>query len=105
MNKEDSDKIVFLTLIAERNKRESLLVALSESGIHLVNTSYGTGFAELGYLEYAFGLNKEQRKTVMTCISTKTKVDILLKRLVDEFNFDEPDTGIAFTIPIEKVAF
>ena len=105
MNKDGSEKIIFMTLIAGREKKEALLTALAEAGIHLANTAYGRGFFEAGYLEYTFGLNKENRKTVITCISTSIKVDAFLDRLTNEFNFNDPDTGIAFTIPIEKVAY
>ena len=105
MSRDDSEKIVFLTLIAERGKRESLLTVLSESGIHIANTAYGRGFFEAGYLEYTFGLNPENRKTVITCVTTKKKSDALLERLTNEFNFNDPHTGIAFTVPIEKIAY
>ena len=105
MKREESEKIVFLTLIAERDNREVLLNALSESGIHLVNTSFGRGFVESDYLKHTFGLDKEARKVIFTCVSTRTKVDNILERLTDEFDFNDPDTGIAFTIPIEKLAY
>jgi len=105
MKSEDSEKIVFLTLIAKRERREELLTALSESGIHLVNTSYGRGFVDTGVLGKTFGLEKEARQAVLTCVSSQTKVDIFLNRLTGEYGFGDPDTGIAFTVRIEKIVY
>jgi len=105
MKSEETEKIVFLTLIAKRERREELLSALSESGIHLVNTSYGRGFVDTGYLGKAFGLAKEARQAVLTCVSSQSKAYAFLKRLAKDYGFNNPDTGIAFTIPIEKIVY
>jgi len=105
MKSEESDSIVLMTLIARRELKDDYLAALSESGIHLVNSSFGRGFVEAGYLEYTFGLARDIRVAVMLCVSTQTKADAFLKRLVEEFDFDEPHTGIAFTMPIDNFLY
>ena len=105
MKSEESDSIVLLTLIARRDYKDDYMAALSESGIHLVNASFGRGFVESGYLEYTFGLARDVRVAVILCVSSRAKAEAFMKRLTDEFGFNEPHTGIAFTMPIENFSY
>ena len=52
-----------------------------------------------------FGLVPEENKVVITCLLPSEKSDALLDMLVEKFNFDKPNTGIAFTIPVEKLSY
>lgn len=96
--------IEFLTLIAGRKQKDALLDALSEAGGRLVNVVYGKGSAKSGYLRDMFGLVPEENKVVITCLLPGEKSDAVLNMLVSKFHFDQPNTGIAFIIPVEKLS-
>jgi len=105
MKNEEMNKIAFMVLITGRKQKDALLSVLLESGIHLTHTLYGKGTVEASYLQNMFGLIPEEKKVVITCLSTQVKIDAVLKQLVENFHFNEPNTGIAFTIPINRISF
>ena len=105
MKIEESESIVMMTLIAKREDKDKLLSALSESGIHLSNVSYGRGFVRTGYVKYSFGMSRDVRTVIIFCVSTATKIDKFLDRLLVEFNFNKPHTGIAYTVPINQISY
>lgn len=97
--------IEFLTLIAGRKQKDALLDVLSEAGGRLINIVYGKGSAKLSYLRDMFGLVPEENKVVITCLLSSEKSDAVLDMLVTKLDFDKPNTGIAFTIPVEKLSY
>jgi hypothetical protein len=105
MKIEESESIVMMTLIAKREEKGTLLSALLESGIHLSNVSYGRGFVRTGYVKYSFGMSRDIRTVIIFCVSTDTKINMFLERLLTEFNFDKPHTGIAYTVPINQISY
>ncbi len=50
------------------------------------------------------GLVPEEHKVLITCLISRGKVDKVMEMLEREFHFNRPNTGIAFTIPIEKLS-
>lgn len=102
---EKNEKIVLMILIIGRNKKDAILTALLDANIHLINTAYGRGTVSAGYLTTVLGLVPEKNKAVITCVSTCVKIDSVLKMLNERFHFDKPNTGIAFTIPIDGLSF
>lgn len=100
-----SCNIVFLMLVAGRKQKDALLDALTEAGGRLIKMVYGRGFGKSGYLQDVLGLVPEEDKVVITCLLPEEKSDAVLEMLVKKFHFDKPNTGIAFTIPVEKLSF
>lgn len=98
-------KIVFFTLIAGRKQKDALLTALSASGLKLINTMYGKGTVQASYLQNVLGLVPEENKIILTGLMPRECADKVFDLLVRKFEFDKPNTGIAFTIPIEKLSF
>jgi len=98
-------ELVFLTVIAGRKQKDALLAALVNAGMQLVHTKYGKGTVKAGYLQCTLGLVPEEKKVLITCVSTRAKAHAALQMLVDRFHFDKPNTGIAFTLPMEKLSF
>ena len=105
MKNEGMRQIVFLIVIAGRKKKDALLSALSESGTHLACTIYGKGTVNASYLESILGLVPEENKVVLTCMMLKEKAETVMDMLVNQFHFDKPNTGVAFSIPIDKLSF
>lgn len=104
MNHDEKDRLASLTLIAGRNQKEALLAALLEAGMHLTCIMYGRGTVKASVLRSAFGLTSEEKKVIITCLSTHAKVDAVLRMLVERFGFNRPNTGIAYTSHVDKVS-
>lgn len=103
MNPEE--KIVLMVLVAGRKQKDDLLSMLHESGIRLINVMYGKGTVKAGYLTSLLGLVPEENKVMIICVTTSNKSDAALVSLAEQFNFGEPNTGIAFTIPVDKMSY
>ena len=97
--------IEYLTLIAGRKSRAALVHALSEAGGRLIKIVYAKGSVHSNYLLDMFGLVPEENKVVITCLLPHDKAEAVLQMLVDQFHFDQPNTGIAFTVPVEKLSY
>ena len=96
---------VFMVLIAGRKQKDALLTALLETGAHLINTTYARGTVKASFLKSAFGLVPEEHKVVVTCVLTQAKACAALRMLSTRFHFDQPNTGVAFTIPVDRLSF
>ena len=105
MKNEEIDKLVFLTIIAGRKEKDALLSAISESGVQITNTIYGKGTVNATYLQNILGLVPEENKVVLTCLLTNSQSDTVLHILTEQFHFDKPNTGIAFTVPVNRLSF
>jgi len=99
------EEIVFLMVIAGRKKEDALLSMLLDVGAPLINTVYGKGTVKAGYLASVLGFVPEENKTVITCLLSDTKARVIEEKLIEQFGFDKPNTGVAFTIPIERLSF
>jgi hypothetical protein len=93
-----------LTLIAGRKQKDALLDALSESGGRLLRIVYGKGSAGINYLKDMLGFSPEENKVLITCLLPSDKTDAVLNMLIEKFHFDKPNTGIAFTVPVERLS-
>ena len=98
-------KLMYMVIIAERNLKDQLLSAMSEKGCHVINVVYGKGVVKAGYLADALGLVPEEQKILITCLILNTKAEDVFEMLAADFNFNDPNTGIAFTIPVENLLY
>lgn len=105
MKNEGTDRVVCLTLIAGRKQKDALLSALAASGAKLINTMYGKGTVKATYLENLFGLVPEENKVVISCVLLHEHSPAILRMLEEKFHFNKPNTGIAFTIPVDRLSF
>jgi hypothetical protein len=105
MKNGEKRRIMFLTVIAGRKQQDTILEFLAESGSQLTEVMYGKGTVKPGYLKNILGLVTEENKVVITCVLNEQKANHILQSLVEKFQFNKPNTGIAFTIPIEKLSF
>jgi len=105
MANENKQTLQYMVVIAGRNQKDQLLTAITEKGCHIINVFYGKGAAKAGYLMDALGLVVEENKILITGLLLNTKADIIFDMLINEFNFNEPNTGIAYVIPVEKLLY
>ncbi len=93
-----------LTLIAGRKHKDALLDALSGSGGRLLRIVYGKGSTKINYIKNMLGFVPEENKVLITCLLPSDKTDAVLNMLIEKFHFDRPNTGIAFTVPVERLS-
>ncbi len=96
--------IDYLTIITARNYKDNVLKLLLSSGCHLIDVVYAKGSVRSGYFKDMLGLVAEEKKVLITCILKSDLTLQLMEQLVTKFNFDQPNTGIAFVIPVEKLS-
>ena len=92
----------FLFIISKRNQKETILKELLKHELLLCDVVYGTGWVKNNSFFSALGLVSEQNKIVFLGLIDKSSVDGIFAMLNEQFHFDQPNTGIAFTIPVEK---
>lgn len=101
----DSDYTIdYLTIITARNYKDDVLKLLLNTGCHLIDVVYAKGSVQSGYFKDMLGLVSEEKKVLITCILKSDLTLQLLEQLVINFNFDQPNTGIAFAVPVEKLS-
>ena len=100
-----TNKLQYLIIIAEKNHKEKFLSLLSQHDAHSVEVMYGHGSMSPNAISEAFGFNAEQHKVLISCLIKNTAAQQLIDLLYNKHNFNKPNTGIAFTIPVEWLAF
>lgn len=97
--------IDFLIIIADRKKRKELLGAMEEIEGRLVNSIYGKSSVKASTFMDVFGFAREENKIIITFLISNKKTDKALEILMKRFGFDKPNTGIAFTLPVDGLLF
>ena len=99
------DNIVCLNIIAGLKQKDSLLEAVTSTGGRLVSVEYGRGSAKVNIIQDMFGFVPEEKKVMISCLMKKENSDEMIRILTDDFGFNNANTGIAYTIPVEKLSF
>lgn len=99
----EHSEIVYLFVIANRKEKENLIKALMEADAKFFNMIYASGSIKSNEIFKALGLVVEQNKVIITCFMKKHKAPSAIEMLNTKFKFDEPNTGIAFTVPVEEI--
>ena len=97
--------IQYFVIIAEQKKKKKFLSLLGEYEARGVEVVYGHGSMSPRAIAAAFGFEAEQGKVMLTCLLKKDKAEKLMKVLYKEYKFDKPNTGIAFSVSVEGMAF
>ncbi|MDR0220212.1 MAG: hypothetical protein LBI54_02270 [Lachnospiraceae bacterium] len=101
----DSERLMMTVIIADRPQKDGIIKALLDRGVHIIETMYGHGTAHIGYIGHMLGLSQAKPKVVILSFEKKAKASEVLEMLLTDFHFGQPHTGIAFTVPIEKMVF
>ena len=92
-------------IIADQKKKNKFLALLGEYDAHGIEIVYAHGSMSPSAIAAAFGLESEQAKVILSCLLKNEKAKKLIDVLYNEYNFDKPNTGIAFGISVEGMAF
>lgn len=97
--------IFYIVIISERKKKDELLLFLSECGAKVIDTLYGKGSVKANLLMDMLGCLPEKQKAVITCLSSSQGTELIFNGLINKFSFDMPNTGVAYTVPVEKLLY
>ena len=95
----------YFVIIAEHKMKKKLLTLLGDHGAHGIDTVYAHGSMSPGAIAAAFGFEAEQNKVIITCLVRGDEAVTLMDTLYHDYRFSKPNTGIAFTVPVEGLAF
>ena len=99
------NSLQYFVIIAEQKKKNKFLSILADHGAKGVEVVYGHGSMSPSAIAAAFGFEAEQGKVLISCLLKTEKARELLDVLYHDYNFKKPNTGIAFGIPVEGLAF
>ena len=105
MSNIQSKILQYFVIIAQIKKKDKFLSLLSEDGAHVIDTIYGRGSMSPSAIAAAFGLETEQGRVLISCLIKSETAKKLMHVLYNEYNFSKKNTGIAFSIPVEGLAF
>lgn len=95
----------YFVIIAEQNKKKKFLALLDEYEARAIEIVYAHGSMSPSAVAAAFGFETEQKKVMLSCLLKDGKAKQLIDVLYTDYKFDKPNTGIAFSIPVEGMAF
>ena len=95
----------YFVIIGNTKLREKFSALLKENGAHSINTIYGRGSVGKSILAQAFGLDSDQKKVIISSLLPTENAEKVINVLYEEYNFNKANTGIAFSVPIQKLLF
>lgn len=105
MSDAQTKSLQYLVIIAEQKKKNQFLSLLSDHGARAIETVYGHGSMSPSAIAAAFGFEAEQGKVLITCLVKTESAKELINILYKDYHFCKPNTGIAFTVAVEGLAF
>ena len=105
MNNGQPTALQYFVIIAEQKKKGKFLALLNDHGARGIETVYGHGSMSPSAIAAAFGFDAEQGKVMISCLLKSENAKKLIDILYTEYRFSEPNTGIAFSISVEGLAF
>jgi nitrogen regulatory protein PII-like uncharacterized protein len=102
MENDQIKQVKLLITIIDRGKGKKVTSLLNEKDIkyHLIALGYGTAPT---FIQEYFGFGETEKDVIMSVVSEE-KIKDVLDYLKEQLNIDEPNAGIAFTIPISSLS-
>ncbi len=94
-------KLEYLFVVVDKSKTRKATEALSESGANALNVMPGAGTAPTSLGEVLGG---ESAKSIITATVESRYLPSIKRKLEDVLGLGTKPVGVAFTVPIRKVA-
>lgn len=95
----------YFVIIAEQKTKKSFMTLLDEYDARGIEVVYAHGSMSPSAVAAAFGFESVQNKVMISCLLKDEKAKELMRVLYDKYNFNKPNTGIAFSVSVEGMAF
>ena len=95
----------YLVIIADKKKKDKYLKLLATHGVNGINTIYGKGSMSQSAIASAFGFESQQNKVLMASLMKYDLAKEIIDILYTDYKFSKPNTGIAFSIPVDGLEF
>jgi len=105
MSESHVNSLQYFVIIAEQKKKKKFLSLLTDFGARGIETVYAHGSMSPSAIAAAFGFEAEQGKVMISCLLKSERAKELIDVLYKDYKFDKPNTGIAFGISVEGLAF
>ena len=105
MEEKITSELQYFVIIGNTKLREKFTNLLIENGGHSIDTIYGRGSVGKSILAQAFGLDADQKKAIISCLIPTENAKKVIDILYEEYKFSKANTGIAFSVPIQKLLF
>lgn len=105
MHNEQTSSLQYFVIIAEQKKKEKFLSLLCDHGARGIEVVYGRGSMSPSAIAATFGFEVEPKKVFISCLVKTETARELIGILYHDYKFSKPNTGIAFGIPVEGLAF
>lgn len=97
-------KLQYFVIIADQKKKKQFLTLLNDRGARGIEVVYGRGSMSPSAIAAAFGFAAEQGKVCVSCLVKTETAKELMSVLYRDYDFDKPNTGIAFSVSVEGLA-
>ncbi len=97
--------VQYFVIIAEQKKKDKFLSLLDKFGARGIEIVYAHGSMSPSAIAEVFGFEAEKGKVMISCLMKTENAKELTSVLYNEYNFNKPNTGIAFSISVEGLAF
>ena len=101
----NNNKLLYFVLICNPKIKDKLFTLLQDNGARSINTLSAKGSAPQNAILQAFGLESSNKKFILSTLLPYEVAINLINVLYNEYDFNKPNTGIAFTIPVEGLLF
>lgn len=95
----------YFVIIAEQKTKKRFMTLLDEYDARGIEVVYAHGSMSPSAVAAAFGFESVQNKVMISCLLKDEKARELMRVLYDKYNFNKPNTGIAFSVSVEGMAF
>lgn len=95
----------YFVIIAEQKQKKRFLSLLDGHGARGIETVYAHGSMSPGAIAAAFGFEARENKVMISCLLKNEQAKELTAVLYEKYEFSKPNTGIAFSIAVEGMAF
>ena len=95
----------YFVIIAEQKQRKKFLALLDEYDARGIEVVYAHGSMSPSAVAAAFGFESVQNKVMISCLLKNERAEKLIEVLYDKYKFNKPNTGIAFSVSGEGMAF
>ncbi len=99
------NSLQYFVIVAKQKEKDTFLSLLDDYGAKVIEIVYGRGSMCPSVIATAFGFECEQNKVLISCLIKSEKAKQLIDVLYNEYNFSQPNTGIAFGVLVEGLAF